>query len=346
MGWLAFDIGGANIKSADGVDFAESRTFAMWRRPQLLIDTLRAMIAEAPPSDHLAVTMTGELADCFATKTEGVLFILAAVEKAADRRHTRVYCGDGTLRSIEAARKSPLAAAAANWHVLGRFAGRFARQGPAMLIDIGTTTTDLVPLVDGVVAADGVGRTDTERLMAGEMVYTGVERSPVCAVVSTLPYRGKQCPVAQELFATTWDAYLTLGELPEEPLATHTADGRPATKAAALDRLARSICADRGTFDDSDARVAAEAIVQAQTAKIGLALAHRASRMAAPPATVILSGLGEFLARRVVQRAKFAPQIVSLGEELGPALSIAAPAHALAVIAREEAEGGAGLRGG
>ncbi|MEX2186756.1 MAG: hydantoinase/oxoprolinase family protein, partial [Pirellulales bacterium] len=326
MSWLALDIGGANVKAADGVDFAESRTFAMWQRPQLLVDTLRAMIAEAPPSDHLAVTMTGELADCFTTKTEGVLFILAAAEQAADRRHTRVYCCDGTLRSIEAVRKAPLVAAAANWHALARFAGRFAKKGTAVLIDVGTTTTDLVPLFDGAVASGEIAAaenaaalsSDTQRLMAGEMIYTGVERSPVCAVVNALPYRGKLCPVAQEVFATTWDAYLTLGELPEEPLATHTADGRVATRAAARDRLARSICADRDSFDDNDARAAAEAIVHAQTAKIGLALAQRVSRMASPPATAIISGLGEFLARRVLHRAKFAPQIVALSEKLGP----------------------------
>ncbi len=341
MGWLALDIGGANVKSADGVDFAESRTFALWQRPQLLVDTLRATIAESPSSDHLAVTMTGELADCFATKTEGVMFILDAVEKAADGRHTRVYGIDGKLRSIEAIRKTPLVAAATNWHALARFVGRFAKQGPAMLVDIGTTTTDLVPLVDGVVApAEESGPpTDTRRLLAGEMVYTGVERSPVCAVTNALPYRGKQCPVAQEVFATTWDAYLTLGELAEQPLAAHTADGRPATKAAARDRLARSICADRDTFDENDARTAAEAIAAAQTAKIGLALAQRVGRMPAPPATVVISGLGEFLARRVLQRARFAPQIVSLSEKLGPTLSEAAPAHALAVLAREESGG-------
>jgi probable H4MPT-linked C1 transfer pathway protein len=340
MSWLAFDIGGANIKAADGSGFAESRMFALWQRPQLLVDTLRAMIAEAPQSDHLAVTMTGELADCFNTKTEGVLFILAAVEKAAAHRHTRVFCSDGTLRSIEVVRRTPLIAAAANWQALARFAGRYAKQGAALLIDIGTTTTDLVPLVDGVVVsldATSAERSDTQRLMAGEMLYTGVERSPVCAVVNVLPYRGKQCPVAQELFATTWDAYLTLGDLPEEPSATHTADGRPATREAARDRLARSICADRETFDDVDARIAAEAIVQAQTAKIGLAIAQRVSRMPGPPQTVILSGLGEFLARRVLKRAKFTPTLVSLGEQLGASISVAAPAHALAVIAREEA---------
>jgi uncharacterized hydantoinase/oxoprolinase family protein len=103
--------------------------------------------------------------------------------------------------------------------------------------------------------------------------------------------------------------------------------------------LARAICADREAFDENDARAAAEAIVQAQTAKIGLALAQRVSRLSAAPKTAIISGLGEFLARRVLQRAKFAAEIVSLAEKLGPSLSIAAPAHALAVIAREESVG-------
>jgi probable H4MPT-linked C1 transfer pathway protein len=331
--WLALDIGGANIKIADGDAFAESRTFELWQRPQLLVETLRAMLSEAPRCDHLAVTMSGELADCFATKVEGVEFILSAVDQAARHCHPRVYCVDGTLRAIEAARKVPLLAAAANWHALARFAGRFARQGPALLIDIGSTTSDLVPLVDGAVAA--TGKTDTERLIAGEMVYTGVQRSPVCAVTATIPYRGKQCPTAQELFATTLDAYLMLDCVAEDPTATQTADRRPATKAAARDRLARAICADRETFTEVDARNAAEAIAQAQTAKIAMAMAAVVARLPAPPATVILSGQGEFLARRVLSRAKFTPRIVSLAEVASPAVSISAPAHALAVLSRE-----------
>ena len=36
----------------------------------------------APAADRLAVTMTGELCDCFRTKAEGVLHILAAVDAA------------------------------------------------------------------------------------------------------------------------------------------------------------------------------------------------------------------------------------------------------------------------
>ncbi len=202
-----------------------------------------------------------------------------------------------------------------------------------MLIDIGSTTTDIIPLADGRSAAST--KTDPERLLSCELVYTGVERSPVCALVNAVPWRKQQCPVAQEVFATAWDAYVTLGDMPEEPQSVNTADSRPVTKAAARDRLARAICADREMFDDADATAAAEAISRAQLAKIAMAVTQVIGRMPAPPETIVLCGRGEFVARRVLERMKTKAKIVSLETELGPALSRAATAHGLAVIASE-----------
>ncbi|MEO8493517.1 MAG: H4MPT-linked C1 transfer pathway protein, partial [Planctomycetota bacterium] len=88
MQWLALDIGGANLKVADGLGHAESFPFALWREPEHLVQELRTLIAQSPRCDRLAVTMTGELADCFENKTAGVTFILDAVQQAADGRHT------------------------------------------------------------------------------------------------------------------------------------------------------------------------------------------------------------------------------------------------------------------
>jgi hypothetical protein len=333
MNWLALDIGGANLKAADGLGFAVSQAFPLWRSPKQLVEALRTLIAGAPRADHLAATMTGELADCFNTKTEGVQFIINALSTAADGRHTRIYLNNGLLVSPQIALKQPLAAAATNWHALARFAGRYAPKGSALLIDIGSTTTDIIPLTDGRPAAQG--KTDPERLLASELVYTGVERSPVCALVNAVPWKKQQCPVAQEVFATTWDAYLTLGDLSEEPNSANTADGRPATKSAARDRLARSICADREMFDDADALAAAEAIARSQLAKIAVAVGQVVGRTQAPPETIVLAGRGEFVARRVLERMKSSGKIISLDKELGAALSRSATAHALAVIARE-----------
>ena len=131
MNWLALDIGGANLKAADGLGFAVSQAFPLWRSPKQLVEALRTLIAGAPRADHLAATMTGELADCFSTKTEGVQFIINALSTAADGRHTRIYLNNGLLVSPQIALKQPLAAAATNWHALARFAGRYAPKGSA-----------------------------------------------------------------------------------------------------------------------------------------------------------------------------------------------------------------------
>ena len=125
MQWLAVDIGGANIKVADGKDFALTRPFPLWKAPSQLTLVLREVIAQSPANDHLAISMTGELADCFATKTEGVLQILAAVEQASDR-HARVYTTDGRWLALAAARRRPLACDGSNWHASARFAARLS----------------------------------------------------------------------------------------------------------------------------------------------------------------------------------------------------------------------------
>ena len=336
MNWLALDIGGANLKLADGQGFAASHPFALWRDKDRLAWELRSAIAESPPHDHLVVTMTGELADCFASKVEGVKFILQAVHEAADGRHTRVYLVNGTMVSPNVAVARPLLAASANWHALACFCGRFAPQRPAWLIDIGSTTVDMIPLLEGRPVA--AGDTDTDRLLAGQLVYTGVERSPVCALVRTLPYRGQDCPVAQELFATTRDVYLLLGDLPESPNDHHTADHRPATRGAACHRMARMLSASELQFGLEDAVACARHVAQEQLAMLVQAAQRVLQRIQPQPATAILSGHGEFLARRLLAALSWRGEVISLVEKLGPIVSRCAPAHALAVLAKESTE--------
>lgn len=333
MTWLALDIGGANLKLADGLGFAASSRFSLWKDKLRLACELRAAIAAAPPCDHLAVTMTGELADCFRDKTEGIQFILRAVHEAADGRHTRVYLLDGRLVAPPVALGHPLLVASANWHALARFCGRYATDGPALLVDIGSTTADLIPLLDGQPVAQG--RTDTQRLLTGELVYTGVERSPLCALVHTLPLGPHHCRVAQELFATTRDAYLVLGDVPASPLDHHTADQQPATPEAARRRIRRMLSATDEEYPDSEVVRGAQHVAQVQLELLANAASTVLASLPQSPRTVIVSGQGEFLARRLTQRLRLPARIVSLHEELGTTVSAAAPAHALAVLARE-----------
>ena len=333
MAWLGIDIGGANLKLADGLGFAESRPFAMWKNSDALCNALAECIASAPRGGQLAVTMTAELADCFATKAEGVRFVLDAVDRAAAGRRTLIYLRDGRFVASEAAALQPLEAAAANWHALARFAARFADRPAAVLLDIGSTTCDVVPIVEGAVCARGT--TDTERLIAGELVYTGVERSPVACLVDLVPYRGQLCPVVQELFATMHDVHVITGDLPESAAAEFSADGRPHLRAYACARLARMIAADSEMFDDRDATELAQAAVRAQTAMLAERVRIVVESMPRPPEVWIVSGHGEFLARRAINVLPWPARVVSLAREIGQRPSRCAPAHALAVLASE-----------
>lgn len=336
MTWLALDVGGSNLKAADGADYAESRPFALWRTPERLADELTALLGTAPPRDRLAVTMTGELCDCFETKAAGVRAILDAVEAAAAGTSVSVYLTNGLLVDPAVAREAPLLAAASNWHALAAYCSRLATAGPAILCDMGSTTTDVIPLTAAGPCPRGAN--DAERLTYSELVYTGVERTPIMVVVNRLPWRGRPVAVAAELFATTADAYLLLDELPEEHQNMDTADGRARTRAAAHARLARMIGADVTMFSLEDALAAATAVRTAQLAAMRAAVAHVAARFETVPATIIASGQGEFLLRELAASLPWRPAVVSLAASLGPQASRCAPAHALAVLARERAE--------
>ena len=333
MNLIAFDIGGANLKLADGRGLAISRPFPLWREPDALAEQLAEMLAAAGSSGTVVATMTGELADCYRSKAEGVRRIVEALVEAAGKRLVAFYGTDGRLVGPDEAIAEPLRVAASNWHVLASFAARYLTGANGLLVDIGSTTCDLIPLIDRRPAARGA--TDPERLACGELVYTGIERSPVCAVVQSLPWRGQPCRVAQELFATTWDAYLTLGLVAEEPDACHTADGRPATRELAHDRLARMVCADRDLFSSADAQSAAKAIYAAQLGLIESAAREVLAREPRIGESLVVSGCGEFLARLLAERLFADRPVISLAERLGPTASAVAPAHALAVLARE-----------
>ncbi len=327
MNVLGLDVGGANLKAAHSGGAACLRPFALWKHPDGLADALREMLRGIPAHDLLAVTMTGELCDCYETKRQGVNAILDAVQAAAGPTPVRVWRTDGRLADVAEARATPLLTASANWLALATFAGRYAPAGPALLIDVGSTTTDIVPLLDGRPVPHG--RTDRERLRCQELVYTGVQRTPLCALLWG--------PTAAELFATTRDAYLLLGLLPEAHADRDTADARPATTEAAHARLARMVGADAESFTLEEARELAATVVFRQGLLLTHAVAAVTARLPGSPGAAVLAGSGEFLARAVLENRRLVPRcpVVSLAERLGSEVSQAACAYALATLAAE-----------
>jgi len=333
-GWLGLDIGGANLKAADDQGAVRSRPFAVWRRPEALGAQIRELVAPWPRTRRVALTMTAELCDCFETKAEGVRAVLSAVAAALPKAELAVWGTDGRFHDPAAIACAPGLAAASNWLALATRAARLVPSGPALLIDVGTTTTDLIPLRDGRPAPRG--RTDTRRLQTGELVYAGTRRTPLMAVASELPYRGAPTGLVAELFATTIDVYLTLGAIDPDPDDRATADGRPATVAYARDRLARMIGADRETFTDQDALVLARAADTRLMDRLVAAAELACGAVIGRPTAVVVSGSGVFLALRLAERI-LGPDgsIARLDHVWGPPGSEAACAVAVARLAAD-----------
>lgn len=329
---LAFDVGGANIKAADGLGWVHSEPFPLWQRWRDLPGVLERIVLDRRPR-RVVATMTGEIADCYPSRADGVADIVAAVVTAArgDDASVGIYRVDGALVPPEVAVAAPLLVAAANWHAVARLAASLSRHRRGLLVDVGSTTTDIVPLVDG--APRPSARDDVGRMAAGELVYTGVERTPVAALVHRLPWRGRLRPVAAELFAQSRDVWLVLGGLAEQPENRDTADGGPATADAARRRLARMLLADPDDVGSDEAVALATRCADRQARVVAQALRSVAGSAGWQPEQIILSGHGECLARRAVARLGWTAAMLSLPATLGAAVSRAAPAHALAAIA-------------
>ena len=299
---IGLDVGGANTKAAvvrddERVELA-SEPFEVWRKPDAMAGVIAGVVRRLDSGRRpVALTTTAELVDVFAGKREGVLYVLDAAEEALPGRRLRVLTTDGELVGLDRARAAPLRCAAANWMATAMLVARSLPD--AILVDCGGTTTDVIPIVGGEVAAHG--RTDVERLLAGELVYTGALRTNLAAVLSHVPVGGKPCPVASELFAISADAHLLLGNLLPEQCTCTFPDDRGTSPGEVRLRLARLVCADPEQLAPGDLEAIAGAVEDAQIASIAAALASVAARLPSP-ARVVAVGVGAFLARAAAER--------------------------------------------
>jgi (4-(4-[2-(gamma-L-glutamylamino)ethyl]phenoxymethyl)furan-2-yl)methanamine synthase len=325
---IGLDIGGANIKAATATGEAVSIPFELWRQPERLAAELVRIRERWPAIPDVAVTMTGELCDCFPTKRDGVRHILAAVEEAFSNCVNRVWSTAGRFMRITEANADHLAVASANWHALATWVGWSQPPGLILLIDIGSTTTDIIPILDRLPATLGI--TDADRLRSGELVYTGVRRTPVCAVLGP--------EVAAEWFATSHDVYVRLGMLPPEPENRSTADGRPMTDKFAHARLSRMLGGDPEITSPEATLGLARHVFDRQRETIATGIRKVLARQPARPCRLMTSGSGEFLAQAtwaglISNGGVSLTSLSSLAAEWGPELSQSACAYALAVLA-------------
>lgn len=351
--WLGLDIGGANLKLAHSrteVPWSRSVPFAMWKESASLASTLARAIDDSPEFHGVAVTMTGELADCFATRAEGVACILDQVTRLFPAPVVCVYCVDGKFRSPSQAARDPWMAAASNWHALASWSRRLLpkpkskeEESTGVLVDIGSTTIDVIGMSSSRLLTGS--KTDSDRLKRRELIYTGVERSNLCGLLRSVPLHGKVCPVMNEQFATTRDAYLWLGYFEDDSQDNQTADGKPATRHCARYRIARLVGEDGSTLADSDIDGIAQSVMTKQVRLLRRSLEKvlRRNQEWGKEPSMICAGHGGFLLREALEDGVVASrfglgQQIWLSDKLGEGLSRCAPAFAVAQLASEQVD--------
>ena len=319
------DIGGANTKAAfittknGTIDEFRSGTeyFPVWKDPErlgIVLSKLKERLSGPGSIDAVGVTMTAELSDAYQTKREGVTRILTQVAKVFPATPVLVLDVNAKLKSLNEAKLDPLKVAAANWAATGWMVSKFARN--CIVIDVGSTTTSIIPVIQGKVSA--AGKTDLEKLINGELVYTGSLRTNVAAIVNAIPIRDAWARVSSELFAQSGDVHLVLGNIKEKEYTVETADGRGKTTADALARLARVVCADTEMLTEEEIVKIAKYIYERQKDQVAEALrqVYNSIVTSVKPTEVqvIVTGLGRnFLAREAAKKVGF-EKIVDLSE--------------------------------
>ena len=328
---LGWDIGGVHTKVAmvvsGRITCVREEPFEIQRQPEALASLLRRLAGEAGASGETrhAVTMTAELSQMFRGKREGVAFVLDAVEQAFPAAAVHVFTVTGAFVSPAEARRAPMAVAAANWMATARIVAQQHRD--ALLVDVGSTTTDVIPIAGGEVVASG--RTDLERLGSGELVYTGAVRTPVEAVVREVTVDGRRVGVSAEGFALMGDVHVWRRDLSEEDYSAPTPDGRAHSRDACGDRLLRVVCADREMLDDADISLMAGEIAAAQVRQIATAI-RRVAAARPRVSHAVVTGRGAFLGAAAGREAGL--DVCALEETLGADAARSAPAAAVALL--------------
>ncbi|VAX18127.1 hypothetical protein MNBD_NITROSPINAE01-898 [hydrothermal vent metagenome] len=289
---LGLDIGGAHIKYA----VAQNQKallkrkiipFEIYRTPKKLAPLLKAICKEVKPS-AIALSMTGELADVFVTRREGVKFILNAAVDAFGGNAINVLTVKGSFVSVSVAMKQTELVSAANFMATVLYTASIVDN--SVVVDIGSTTTDILPVINwspAILAHDDLGR-----LKSGELFYGGYLRTNASSVLQEISIGKTKVGTCPEFFATVGDAHLYSGDITAKDYTCQTPDGGPKTKRGAGIRLARLILSDPQTLSAKEIESIARQIVKAQTEKIADAIKKLIVKRKMQNAKILLTGAG------------------------------------------------------
>ena len=331
-----FDIGGANTDLAV-VDFdrqgqikeiiTDFEYLPMWQDKEVLSTTLMDLLGpEIKKIQAVGICMTAELVDAYQTKKEGVLDIAGKVNGTFSL--PLGFVGLNGIINFSQLQENPLQVAAANWIATSPLAGKISPE--CVMIDTGSTTTDIIPIKEGKECAKG--RSDLQRLGTGELVYSGTLRTNVAALVDKVPLDDSLINVASELFAISADVHLVLGNITLKDYTCQTPDGAGKSREECMRRISRVVCGDLDVLSPEDIKKMSQFIYDKQVEKVSQSLYEVSRRNNI--SKVVTTGLGMDI---IAAKASSVAGIPSVGMDqlLSKEECVVAPAVGTAILMEE-----------
>jgi len=320
---LGIDIGGANTKitELDGKYYKIHHIyFPMWKKHKKLPELLKRYNREGV--EKVGIVMTAELVDAYKSKREGVEDILNSVEKAFYNKEIYVFDVDGNFLEVDVAKKKYSKVSASNWTATAYFVMKYISNN-CILVDMGSTTTDIIPIIDGKILAE---KTDLTRLMNNQLVYVGALRTPLSFLTDTVKFRGCETNISSEYFSITGDINLILGKIDREDYTCDTPDGAPVDRVSCMRRIARILCSDLEEIDEDEVLEISLQLYRKLLDMIRYNVDQVSERYGIR--SIVITGLGE----RILKEALDGYSILSIGEKYGKEVSLSTPSFAVAKL--------------
>lgn len=341
VGW---DLGGAHVKTCvtdhQGRIVRVLQTACpLWKGLPYFRDAIAAISDEIVSTETLhAVTMTGEMVDLFSDRAEGVQKLIDAFCEHIAPSSVYFYTYDQRFVSMSEALENSQSVASANWQASARLAAD--RLASGLLVDIGSTTTDLIPFSEHCILAQGC--TDFERMRDEELVYVGVVRTPLTCLAHVVPFEGHWVAVMNEQFANAADVFRLVDRLPAHADMHPSADQAGKSWEESARRLARMIGRDFATASETAWRRLAEYFAEQSLGKIRHACDKILSRGRIPEdAPLVGVGVGRFLVEELARRMRrpyidFGALVADASLGSGIDAADCGPAVAVAQLLRKE----------
>ncbi len=338
--YIGWDIGGAHLKVAcinetGKLEFVEQFASPLWKGINQLEELFPETITRLPQGVHShAFTVTAELVDVFSNRQEGMNVLIDVCEKKLGS-DISLYATDDGLLALNIARKKINQIASANWHASAAYTASLIKSG--LFIDVGSTTTDIIPINDNKLVNRGFD--DQSRLRFDEMVYMGVIRTSLMSLTNKVPFNGEWQNIAAENFATTADVYRILSMITESDDLMETADGKSKDINGSIRRLARMLGTDSSASNiDQCWYKVAKYFEETQLQLLTNSVLRVLSASTNSDQKIVGAGAGRFLIKKIAKRLNIPyvefSDLCDSESELQHKCNVCAPAVAIAQLNR------------